>query len=47
MIEYNANTVESRYGPVQYNKILHDWLQKLRQSIDLMLDPQMTLHTSP
>ena len=41
------NTVECRYNAVQYCKILHEWLQELRQNINQMLDPQKTPHTSP
>ena len=41
------NTVECRYNAVQYCKLLHNWLQELRQNIDQILDPQKTPHTSP
>ena len=35
-------TVECRYNAVQYIEILLKWLQKLRQNINQMLDPQKT-----
>ena len=41
------HTVEYRYNAVQYSKILHKWLQKLRQDNNDMLHPQKTPHTSP
>ena len=39
-------TVECRYNVVQYCKILHKWLQELRQNINQMLEHK-TPHTSP
>ena len=38
---------ECRYKALQYCKILHRWLQELRQNINQVLDPQTTTHTSP
>ena len=40
-------TVECHYNMVQYCKILHKYLQELRQDIYQMLDSQNTPHTSP
>ena len=36
----------SQLTPSNYHKILHKWLQELRQTIYQMLDPQKTPHTS-
>ena len=41
------DAVECRYNAVQCNKILHEWLQELRQNINKRLDPKKTPHTSP
>ena len=36
------NTVEGLYNAVQYCEIFHEYLQKLRQNISQMLDPEKT-----
>ena len=43
-IVWQTDTVECRYNVVQYCKILHKWLQELRQNISEILDSQRT-HT--
>ena len=37
---YNISAVITRYNVVQYSKILHKWLQELRQNITQMVNPQ-------
>ena len=41
---FSINTVECHHNAVQYDKILHKWLQELRENINQMLDPQKTPH---
>ena len=40
-------TVGCRYNAVQSSRILHEWLQTLKQNINQMLDLQKTPHASP
>ena len=39
---YEENTVQCRHNVIQYCKIFHKWLQKVKQNINQMLDPQKT-----
>ena len=46
LVSKNGNTKECHYKAVHHNKILHISLQKLRQNMKQMLNPQNISHTS-